>query len=71
MSQLEIDFTDRLILKAFSQGVKQMELIQYLTRHNKQLSLSGLEKRIHRLKLKFDAATLVELVTLALRKGLI
>lgn len=71
MSQLEIDYIDRMLLKAFSKGIKQTELKDYLASYGKSFSLSGLEKRIKRLKLRFEANTVTELVTIALRKGLI
>lgn len=71
MSQLEIDYIDRMLLKAFSKGIKQTEVKDYLASYGKSFSLSGLEKRIKRLKLRFEANTVTELVTIALRKGLI
>lgn len=71
MDELEIDYTDRVMLKAFSNGVKQAEMKKYLAINGKSLSLSGIEKRIKRLKLRFNATTLTELVTIAFRKGLI
>lgn len=71
MGQLEIDYIDRMMLKAISQGMKQVEIRDFLANYGKRLSLSGIEKRIKRLKLRFEATTVSEVVAIALRKGLI
>jgi DNA-binding NarL/FixJ family response regulator len=68
---LEMDTTDRIILKELSNGLYQKEIVSILEEKEMSISVSAVEKRIRKLKLKFEANTTSHLVAIAIRKGII
>jgi DNA-binding NarL/FixJ family response regulator len=68
---LEVDFVDVFIIKKLSQGFIQPEIETALLDRNVQLTVSAIEKRIRRLKIRFDAKTTTHLIALALQNGII
>lgn len=68
---LEMDTTDRIILKELSSGLHQKEIVLILEKKEIQISVSAVEKRIRKLKLKFEANTTSHLVAISIRKGII
>lgn len=68
---LEVDFVDVFIIKKLSQGLIQPEIETALLDRNVQLTVSAIEKRIRRLKLRFDAKTTTHLIALAIQNGII
>ena len=68
---LELDTSDRIILKGLSKGLHQKEIVLVLEEKEIYISGSAVEKRIRKLKLKFDANTTSHLVAIAIRKGII
>ncbi|MEM7087345.1 MAG: response regulator [Bacteroidota bacterium] len=70
-SLLEIDFTDRVALSGLSQGLIQREIVDLLAQKEVILTVSALEKRIRRLKVRFEAKTSAQLVAKAVKEGII
>ena len=68
---LELDTTDRIILKELSNGLHQKEIVAILEEKEISISVSAVEKRIRKLKLKFEANTTSHLIAIAIRKGII
>lgn len=68
---LEMDTTDRIILKELSNGLHQKEIVLVLEKKEINISVSAVEKRIRKLKIKFEANTTSHLVGIAIRKGII
>lgn len=68
---MEMDTTDRIILKELSNGLHQKEIVFVLEKKEINISVSAVEKRIRKLKLKFEANTTSHLVSIAIRKGII
>ncbi len=68
---IEIDRVDRMILRMLVQGHLQKEIPGRLTEHGIELSGRGMEKRINKLKLKFGAITLPQLIYKAIKEGII
>tara|TARA_R110002051_G_scaffold174602_2_gene244812 strand:- start:1375 stop:2034 length:660 start_codon:yes stop_codon:yes gene_type:complete len=68
---LEMDTTDRIILKDLSNGLHQKGIVSSLAEREINISVSAVEKRIRKLKLKFEATTTSHLVSIAIRKGII
>ena len=68
---IEIDFIDRLILKKLSQGLTQPQIEIELLKKSISLTVSAIEKRIRRLKLRFDAKTTSHLIALSIQNGII
>tara|TARA_R110002051_G_scaffold181774_1_gene251330 strand:+ start:100036 stop:100695 length:660 start_codon:yes stop_codon:yes gene_type:complete len=68
---LEMDTTDRIILTQLSNGLHQKEIVFALEKKEIIVSVSAVEKRIRKLKLKFEASTTSHLVAIAIRKGII
>ena len=71
IKQLDMDYKDRLILKGLSRGLTQPKIKAYIIEKGLACSLSSIEKRIKKMKNKFDAASLAELLTIVIRKGII
>lgn len=67
----DLDYIDRILLRGFSSGMKQKDMIEHLRSNGRELTLSAIEKRIKQLKLRFDANTLIELMSIVIRQGLI
>jgi DNA-binding CsgD family transcriptional regulator len=70
-NSLEMDTTDLIILKELSNGLYQKEIVSILEEKGMSISVSAVEKRIRKLKLKFEANTTSHLVAIAIRKGII
>lgn len=68
---LDIDTSDRVILKELSNGGRQKGIMKILSEKDIQMSVSAIEKRIRKLKIRFDALTTAHLVSIAIRKGII
>lgn len=68
---LEMDTTDRIILRELSNGLHQKEIVLVLEKKEINISVSAVEKRIRKLKIKFEANTTSHLVGIAIRKGII
>ncbi len=68
---LDIDTTDITILKALSNGLVQRKIVILLEQKALPMTLSAVEKRIKKLKIRFDAETTSHLVATAIRKGII
>ena len=59
------------MLKGFTSGLMQKEMMDYLGEKGEFLTLSAIEKRTKRLKLYFNAKTLSEMISIAIRQGFI
>mgnify|MGYP000448132933 CR=1 FL=1 len=70
-SLLDIDFEDRTILKCLSLGYKQIEIELEFKKKEISMSLSAIEKRIKKLKIRFDAQTTAQLTAKAIKEGII
>jgi len=68
---LDIDYTDRILLLALSRGAKQVQLSVHLSQKDITMTLSAIEKRIHKLKERFDTDTVVQLIAEAHKQGII
>lgn len=68
---LEIDFTDRLILKSLSMGYKQSEIVGVLKGRDIFITVSAIEKRIKKLKIRFDAHNTNQLIAIAVKEGIL
>ncbi|WP_439131458.1 response regulator [Polaribacter sp.] len=70
-SLLDIDFEDRTILKLLSSGYKQAEIAKEFMKKDISMTVSAIEKRIKKLKLRFEAQTTAQLTALAIKGGII
>lgn len=70
-SLFEIDFRDRIILKALSEGSKQREIVSILNAKDIIMTVSAIEKRIRRLKARFNSNTIAQLIAIAVKEGII
>ena len=70
-TEKDIDYIDRIMLKGFTSGLMQKEMMDYLGEKGEFLTLSAIEKRTKRLKLYFNAKTLSEMISIAIRQGFI
>jgi len=68
---LDLDTADISILKALSHGVGQKHIVMTLEDKGIVMTLSAVEKRIKKLKIRFDARNTPHLVAHAIRKGII
>ncbi|WP_299111970.1 response regulator transcription factor [uncultured Winogradskyella sp.] len=68
---LDMDIVDRIILKAISNGLKQNEIAEELKIKRYAMTVSAIEKRIKKLKIRFDAHTSPHLIALAIKNGII
>ncbi|MCY1660122.1 response regulator [Chryseobacterium sp. SL1] len=68
---LEMDTTDIFILKKLSRGLIQSEIEAALLENDIYLTVSAIEKRIRKLKMRFDAKTTIHLIALACQNGII
>lgn len=66
-----IDYTDRLLLKGLSEGLKQNEIADYFIENGISLTPSAIEKRVKRLKEHFNAKTSLELISIVGKHGYI
>ncbi|MBP2832451.1 hypothetical protein J8281_09665 [Aquimarina sp. U1-2] len=66
------DEYERLIINKLKDGFTQVEISKYLKKHNiEPYSLRSIEHRINALKKRFEAKTLISLVYILTKKGLI
>lgn len=70
-SLLDIDFEDRTILRCLSVGLKQIEMEYEFKKRDISMTLSAIEKRIKKLKIRFDAQTTAQLTAMATKEGII
>lgn len=70
-SLLDIDFEDRMILKCLSLGLKQIEIEHEFRKKDISMTVSAIEKRIKKLKIRFDAGTTAQLTAMATKEGII
>lgn len=70
-SLLEIDFEDRTILRFLAEGLKQFEIEKEFQEKGISMTVSAIEKRIRKLKLRFDAQTTPQLTAIATKEGII
>lgn len=68
---LDLDTTDRILLKELGNGLSQKQIVTSLENRKIYISLSAVEKRVRKLKIKFDAHTTAHLIAIAIRKGII
>lgn len=68
---LEMDSVDIFILKKLSRGLIQPEIEADLLNNDIYLTVSAIEKRIRKLKIRFDAKTTPHLIALAFQNGII
>lgn len=68
---LDIDFEDRTILRCLSVGLKQIEMEYEFKKRDISMTLSAIEKRIKKLKIRFDAQTTAQLTAMATKEGII
>ena len=68
---LDIDIKDRFILKLLSQGLRQQEIEIASPKKGIKMTVSAIEKRIKKLKLRFGAETTAQLTAIAVKKGII
>jgi len=68
---LDIDFSDRIILRTLSEGMKQNDVVSELKSKKIIMTVSAIEKRVRKLKAKFEAKTTTQLIAMAIKKGII
>ena len=68
---LEMDTIDIFIIKKLSRGLTQSEIEIALMENDIYLTVSAIEKRIRKLKIRFDAKTTIHLIALAFQNGII
>ena len=69
-SHLEIDFTDRAILNGLSNGLTQKGIVIFLKKKDITMTVSAIEKRICRLKLRIYSKTTAQLIATAIKEGI-
>ncbi len=70
-SSISIDQIDRVILTLLSQGHSQIAIEKEFSGSSTPITLSAVEKRLASMKHKFNVDSVIELVVLAVRNGLI
>lgn len=68
---LEMDIIDRIILKSLSNGLKYIGIESLLKEKSLHITVSAIEKRVKKLKIRFDANTNAQLVAMAIKEGII
>lgn len=68
---LDVDYIDRMLLVGLSRGLRQNELAPYMDGKEISITLSAIEKRIKKLKERFNAETTIQMVAQAIKEGII